>query len=262
MKDHPAIVMRNKKETDSLWLMTLRAPELARGIRPGQFVHMEMPTLQGNILRRPFSVYDVDDAEGTLDVLYQVVGVGTADMTKWQPGYLTSMIGPIGSAWRPPEKTERALLVGGGVGAAPLYLLCKELVERGVEVDVVLGAATEAALVCRERYELACGCPPSCSTDDGTFGREGFCTLLVEEALDKAASSGKGYDYLAVCGPEPLMRAVAAQAADAGVFAQVSLERRMACGIGACLSCVVDTAHGKKRACVDGPVFDAEEVVW
>lgn len=262
MRDYPAIVLGNERRTDALWVMTLRAPALAQAIRPGQFVHMDMPTLQANILRRPFSVYDAGVEAGTIDVLYQVVGAGTADMTKWQPGYLTSMIGPLGSEWEPPRDARRALLVGGGVGAAPLYLLYKELAHRGADVDVVLGAATKEALVCYERYSEVCGCVPRCSTDDGSFGREGFCTVLVEEALAAAASSGEAYDYIAVCGPEPLMRAVVERSADAGATVQVSLERRMACGVGACLSCVVDTVGGKRRACVDGPIFDAKEVVW
>lgn len=262
MKDYPSIVLGNRKRTDALWVMTLRALELAAAVQPGQFVHMEMPTLQSHILRRPFSVYDTDAEAGTVDILYQVVGTGTADMTRWQPGYLTSMIGPIGNRWSPPAGAGRALLVGGGVGAAPLYLLCKELVARDVDTDVVLGAATKDALVCRDRYSSLKGSSPRCSTDDGTFGREGFCTLLVDDALAEAEAAGCPYDYAAVCGPEPLMRAVVAQTEGRVPAVQVSLERRMACGIGACLSCVVDTVSGKRRACVDGPIFDAKEVLW
>ncbi len=262
LKDYPVFLLGNRKRTDALYVMTLRAPELASSIRPGQFVHMEVPTLPDHILRRPFSVYDVDVEAGTIDILYQVVGVGTADMSKWQPGYLTNVIGPVGNTWTPPAGVKRALLVGGGVGAAPLFMLYRQLVDDGVQADVVLGAQTEEALVCRDRYREVCGCEPGCSTDDGTFGREGFATALAEEALARAHTEGSSYGYVAACGPEPLMRGVAALAKDAGVPVQVSLERRMACGIGACLSCVVDTVHGKRRACVDGPIFDAEEVLW
>ena len=177
-------------------------------------------------------------------------------------------MGPVGRAWQSPADVRRALLVGGGVGAAPLFMLAESLVNAGVRTDVVLGAQTQAALTCRERYEAllaaapACDDAPRCATDDGSFGREGFCTSLVEEALADAKAAGEPYDYLAVCGPEPLMRIVAAMAAEAGVPCEVSMERRMACGIGACLSCVVDTTDGKQRACVDGPVFDARKVVW
>lgn len=261
MKDHPSIVMSNRQKTDLLYIMSLRAPQLAGQVLPGQFVHMELPTLQGNILRRPFSVYDVSPEEGIVDILYQVVGVGTQDMSRWQPGYLTRMIGPIGSPWSPSTEVKCALLVGGGVGAAPLLLLCRQLVARGVNVDVILGAATADALVCKDRYIGICGSEPICSTDDGSYGRKGFATVLVEEAVCDATNDAT-YDYAAICGPEPLMRSASKITTDAGIPTQVSMERRMACGIGACLSCVVDTVSGKKRACVDGPIFDALEVVW
>ena len=161
------------------------------------------------------------------------------------------------------------LVVCGGAGAAPLYMLCEQLVALGVRTDVVLGAQTKEALVFRSRFEellakgASCGCgAPRCSTDDGSFGRAGFCTPLAQEALAEAAEAGEPYDYVAVCGPEPLMKAVARMAAAADVPCEVSLEKRMACGVGACLSCVVDTVDGKRRACVDGPVFDARKVVW
>ena len=171
------------------------------------------------------------------------------------------LIGPVGCRWQAPVGTQRALLVGGGVGAAPLFMLCQELVGSGVHVDVVLGAQTADALVCLKRYEQLLSRDVRVATDDGTLGREGFCTSLVEEAL-AAGVDGKPYQYVACCGPEPLMKIVAGQAAGAGVPCQISLEKRMACGVGACLSCVVDTVDGKKRSCVDGPVFDAEKVVW
>lgn len=253
-----------------LHLMTLRAPQVARAIEPGQFVHMQVPQMPDHILRRPFSIYARDAQAGTVEVLYQVVGFGTEHMTTLEAGAECEIIGPVGHGWQPPQGARRALVVGGGVGAAPLFMLCEQLVESGVRTDVVLGAQTEGALVCRERYAkllargAACGCEaaPRCATDDGSFGRAGFCTSLVEEALADAAAEGAPYDYVAVCGPEPLMKIVAAQAAEAGVPCQVSMEKRMACGIGACLSCVVDTVTGKKRSCVDGPVFWAKEIVW
>ena len=236
-----ARILANGEVGPNLYLMELAAPRIAASIEPGQFVHMKVPNMEAHILRRPFSVYARDTAAGTLEILYQAVGFGTDHMTRIAPERCehvsgAELVGPAGRAWQPPADARRALLVGGGVGAAPLFMLCEQLVGAGVRTDVVLGAQTEAALTCRARYEALLDAPPRCATDDGSFGREGFCTSLVDEAL--------------------------AEAAEAGVPCEVSLEKRMACGVGACLSCVVDTVDGKKRACVDGPVFDARKVVW
>ena len=271
MVDETASVLDNHEVGPRLHLMTLCAPEIAAQIEPGQFVHMQIPGMEGHILRRPFSVYAANPDEGTIEVLYQVVGFGSARMTKLtsKDEVAPKLIGPVGHGWKAPENCSRALLVGGGVGAAPLYMLFEELVARGVDTTVVLGAQTESALVCRNRYARVlstAGCcaenAPLCATDDGTFGRAGFCTSLVDDAIAEASRNGKSFDYLAVCGPEPLMRIVSGKARDAGIFCQVSMEKRMACGVGACLSCVVETTGGKKRSCVDGPVFNAEEVAW
>lgn len=257
-----AEIVSNRQLGPRLFLMTLKSPEIAGKVLPGQFVHMKIPRMDDHILRRPFSIYSADLAAGTVDILYQVVGYGSEHMTRLEAGLVAEMIGPVGHGWQAPEGAKRALIVAGGVGGAPLFMLTEKLISQGVSVDVVLGAQTEAALVCRERYEQLLGACPACATDDGSFGRPGFCTSLVQEALDEAERSGQAYDYLAVCGPEPLMKIVAGMAQKAGVYCQISMEKRMACGVGACLSCVVDTVGGKKRSCVDGPVFDAQEMMW
>ena len=250
-----------------LHLLTLEAPDLAQLLAPGQFVHMKMPDMPDHVLRRPFSVYAWDCDEAAIDILYQVVGAGTEHLTTLEPGMDVELIGPIGNTWHSTQGKrlpERALLVGGGVGSAPLFEWCHMLLEAGSEVDVVLGAQTSEALVVRDRYKELLGREPFCSTDDGSYGFAGFATGLVEERLYAGSSeSGKPYDYVAVCGPGPLMRIVSGIVIERGIACEVSLERRMACGIGACLSCVCDTkSQGRKRVCVDGPIFDAREVVW
>lgn len=250
-------VLSNEHLARNLYLMEVESPRIADALQPGQFVHMRLPGMEGHILRRPFSVFDVNLGRASVEILYQAVGFGTSHMTGIEPGACVSSIGPVGNGWHAPAGCRRALLVGGGVGAAPLFLHAKRLVAEGVEVDVVLGAQTAQAMVCAGRYERVLGKPAVMATDDGTLGHAGFCTGPAKELLQAA-----DYDHVACCGPEPLMRIVADMAANAQVECQVSLERRMACGVGACLSCVVDTKEGKKRCCVDGPVFQAEEVMW
>lgn len=255
--DEKAVLLANMHAGANIYLASLEAPRIAKSALPGQFIHMKIADMDDHILRRPFGVYDAQPEEGTIEIMYQVLGVGTRRLTALKPGVEMSLIGPIGRGWQPPEGIGRALLVAGGVGSAPLHPLAKMLVERDCQVTAVLGAQTKDALVARVRYADTVGSEPLCSTDDGTFGREGFCTSIVKDMLEAV-----DYDYVACCGPEPLMVKVASMAAEHGVFCEVSLEKRMACGVGACLSCVADTTEGRKRVCVDGPVFPAETVLW
>ena len=261
-----ARIVSNEHVGPRLNLMVLESPAISSRVQPGQFVHMKIPGANDHILRRPFSIYAADSNEGTVDILYQEVGA----ITRYLPTLAhesVEMIGPVGNTWTSMQRFDagtctHALIVGGGVGAAPLFMMTQRLVELGCTLDVVLGAQTRDALVTRERYEKLLGREPFCATDDGTYGRSGFCTSLVEERLQNGCSEdGEPYDYLAVCGPEPLMKIVAGLGASNDVFTEVSMEKRMACGIGACLSCVVDTTEGKRRSCVDGPIFDATKVV-
>ena len=267
-----ARLISNEKLGPRLYLMQLEAPALASCLAPGQFVHVRIPDMPDHILRRPFSVYAWDEDENTIDILYQSVGYGTDHLAELAPEQLGNkrleLIGPIGNTWAPsravsPYETQSALIVAGGAGAPALFMLTADLLSKGCEVDVVMGAATKDALVCKDRFEALLGKPVLAATDDGTFGHAGFCTTLVEEQLALARTGiGKPYDYVATCGPHPLMRIVSSLCCDAGVFCEVSTEKRMACGIGACLSCVVDTVDGKKRSCVDGPIFDSKKVLW
>lgn len=266
--DEDARVLKNEQVGPKLHLMVLESPEISRAVKPGQFVHMKLPGADSHVLRRPFSVYAADADTKSIDILYQEVGSVTSLMPGIAQGTEISTIGPIGNCWSGAAASsefncERALLVGGGVGAAPLFMLAETLVGQGCKLDVVLGAQTKDALVTRARYTELLGHEPECSTDDGSYAFAGFCTPLVQNRLAQGSSAdGKPYDYLAVCGPEPLMRIVANLGLEVGVPTEVSMEKRMACGVGACLSCVVETKDGKRRSCVDGPIFDAREVVW
>lgn len=254
-------VVLNKRIAPDIYWMSIAAPNIARAAKPGQFVHVRMydePSVQ--FLRMPFCVYDASDVMQAVDICYAVVGEGTKQLTKVQPGGFIDLMGPIGNGWTVPEGTKRALLVGGGVGTPALNLLGRKLATSNIKVDAVIGAQTASKLVCLEHIE--CSTAPSggkihITTDDGTQGTHGFVTELTDPMI----ASGD-YDYVAVCGPTPMMANVVKPAIEHGVACQVSMEKLMACGVGACLSCVLETTSGRKRCCVDGPVFNADEVVW
>ncbi len=245
----------NEELGPRLYRLTLEAPKMAGVMRPGQFVHLRLPGMEAHLLRRPFSVYRSNESDGEMEIIYQVVGEGTRFLADCTPGAFCSIMGPLGVGWQPCQG--KALLVGGGVGAAPLFSFAEKLCATGHPFEVVLGAQTASMLVTREDYAALLGHDPICATDDASAGIAGFCTGPAAEELARG-----GYGGVYCCGPEPLMKAVAALAAEAGVPCWVSLEKRMACGVGACLSCVVDTTAGKRRSCIDGPVFDAREVIW
>jgi dihydroorotate dehydrogenase electron transfer subunit len=247
-------VVANERLAEGVGLLTLAAPEIRSRVAPGQFVHLRISGTGPQILRRPFSVHAT--THDGIRILYQVVGAGTRELAGKRPGDEMDALGPLGTGFRVPEGAAHALIVAGGLGVAPLALLATSLAERGVAVTGCVGAPTAERLLALDILGDSCR-ELLIATDDGSRGERGFVTALVEGAL--AASKP---DVAYVCGPEAMARIVAGQCARAGVACQVSLERLMACGVGACLSCVVPTTGGFKRACSDGPVFDAEEVIW
>ncbi len=250
-------LLANKQLTERLWLVDIQVESLGAQLEPGQFVHLQIPGMEGHILRRPFSVFYASEDGSVITILYQVVGFGSVHLTTIKPGTEVSLMGPVGHGWHTPEGVKHALLVAGGVGGAPLFLHAKELVEQGIDVEVILGAQNADALVVEPRYTALLGHEPHIATDDGSRGHAGFCTDLVSQRIAE-----KQFDYVACCGPEPMMKIVSGITLDAGIPTFISLEKRMACGIGACLSCIVETKQGRKRSCVDGPIFDASEVMW
>ena len=247
-------VLANDRLTTGTGLVVLEAPLTAASVSPGQFVHLRIARGADFILRRPFSVHRAPGDR--IEILYQVLGRGTRALAELERGAEMDLIGPLGTGWSIPAGADHALIVAGGLGAAPMGMLVESLAARGVAATVALGAPNAERLLARGLFEEHAR-RVEIATDDGSVGVHGFVTGLVEGLIADDTP-----DVVYACGPEAMQRVVAAQAAVAGVPCQVSLERLMACGVGACLSCVVSTTEGLKRACVDGPIFDAGEVLW
>ncbi len=227
------------------WRLVLRT-EGPVAIRSGQFVDIALP---GFYLRRPISVSDTLP-DGVI-LYYKVVGEGTKVMAGMAPGTRLELLFPLGSGFHPEKCASDALLVGGGLGAAPLYLLAKELLAAGKRATVVLGF-NRADEICLTDAYRALGLPVHIATLDGSAGTRGFVT-------DAIAAARPAFDRFYTCGPIPMMKAVCAALDAPG---EASLEERMGCGAGYCYGCSVQTARGAKRVCADGPVFDKEDILW
>lgn len=253
----PVTLLGSEPIAPEFMLCTMSCPDLARAIQPGQFFNLAVPGDQRELLRIPMSYSESRPREGIVAFAYRVVGEGTRRLASLPSGVRTDLIGPAGNGWSYPDGMKKALLVGGGSGIAPILALARRLSETGVEFQLVQGARTSREVLFESDF-LACGATRfEVTTDDGTRGIKGFPTAVVGDMISR-----EGYDQAYVCGPTPLMKGVAAIAHDLHLPCQVSLETGMACGFGACATCAVDTVGGKKGVCVDGPVFDAEEVIW
>lgn len=211
---------------------------------PGQFVNLK---IKGFYLRRPISISNWDDR--SLTVIYKTVGAGTEKLSHALPGESLDVLFALGNGFNPAPAGERPVLVGGGVGAPPLFGLCRALLRQGAAPQVVLGFNT-ASEVFLEKEFLALGVPVTVTTADGSYGQKGFVT---------AALQNLSYTYLYACGPLPMLKAVSEQASTPG---QLNFEARMGCGFGACRGCTVQTKNGPKRICLEGPVLTKEEVLW
>ncbi len=247
-----ATLVQQQQMNHDVYRMVLSAPEIAAMIKPGQFLQLKTGRLMDPLLRRPISIADADDGEGTLQLVYRVVGEGTKYLAGLQQGAEIDILGPLGNGFT--LQGERPLIVGGGMGIAPLLYLVRALCPK--PVDVLLAGREASELFWIKLFAERCQAV-HVTTDDGSLGTKGNALALLPQLLAQGQ-----YDMLYTCGPDPMMEAVAKEAAKHGVPCQVSLERYMACGIGACLSCSCGAKDGsRKKVCTDGPVFWAEEVM-
>ena len=242
MKKGLFTVTSNIALTDNVYKMTLAGDTFAI-TRPGQFVNIK---LDGLFLRRPISVCDC--VENELTLIYKVVGKGTEQMASMVNGTLDVLTG-LGNGYDIALSGDKPLLLGGGVGVPPLYMLCKQLIAAGKDVTVVLGFNTKSEVFYEEEFK-ALGAHVFVTTVDGSYGTKGFVTTVMPDIE---------YTHIFTCGPEPMLKAVYNASVTGGQF---SFEERMGCGFGACMGCSCKTKYGNKRICKDGPVLQKEEIIW
>ncbi len=235
-------VKENTPLTDNVYKMTLTG-DCSDITAPGQFVNIK---INGLFLRRPISVCD---REGdTLTIIYKVVGKGTEIMSKMSEGTVLDVLTGLGNGYNLELCGENPLLLGGGVGVPPMYMLAKELIKSGKKVTVILGFNTKSEVFYEDEFKTL-GCDVTVTTVDGSYGKKGFVTDALPES----------YSHFCCCGPEPMLKAVYKSTNTSG---QLSFEERMGCGFGACMGCSCKTITGYKRICKEGPVMKKEEILW
>ena len=220
---------------------------------PGQFVEVRIDGSPSTFLRRPISINYVDRTQNLLWLLVATVGDGTKTLATLQPGSVLNCVLPLGNGFTPVVSGQKVLLVGGGVGVAPLLYMGAQMLEQGIEPTFLLGARTQNDLLMLDEFKKYGRV--FITTEDGSIGEKGFVTnhsVLQQELFDR----------ISTCGPTPMMKAVARLALEKGIDCEVSLENLMACGVGACLCCVEKTTEGNLCVCKEGPVFNIKRLLW
>jgi len=266
--DIDAAVIANTRLSNDYSVLALAAPEIAALARPGQFVMVKPSRGSDPLLRRPFSIFEIlRDRSGAptgVSLFNKRVGVGTRLLYDAEPGSHVACLGPLGRPFEPIDPPMRAWMVAGGVGLAPFLTLAEALAARGTPTTLFYGARRAAELYYVEAFEQL-RVQTVLATEDGTRGAKGLITAPLTSALSSLPPDETVKLY--VCGPTPMMRAVASIADAHGQPCDVSLEQVMGCGLGGCYSCVVLTRQPGAsphfvRSCLDGPVFDAGRIVW
>lgn len=254
---HTATIVSNAPVAEGLWMVVLEASALAANLASGQFISIEVPHEAFQLARIPLSYVSSDFDQGTVEVVYAIKGSGTKALSKMKPGDTTTVLGPGGHGWELTVRTRRCLLIAGGCGIAPIASAAQGLGLQGLVFDCVIGARSASHIWGIDRVMTYGADNVIITTDDGSVGAKGQCTDVLEAALPEET-----YDLVLACGPEEMLKKVAYMCTEHRVNAQVSLERMMTCGFGACMTCVVQTKNGAVGTCMHGPVMKASEVVW
>ena len=259
--DLPTEVISNEQVAENHYLLRCSCPEIAASVLPGQFIHVLIPQGSGLLLRRPFTIYTVEAEEITM--LYQLIGEGTVVLSGLKRGDLIRVLGPLGNTFEISSASDPAIIVGGGAGIASLMLLAVALRAEGVDTLGLVGSMNRARLLSVADLR-AIGVETHIATDDGSVGHHGFVTELLTHLLDTRELKNP---IIYACGPDGLLRAVTKIALDYRVPTQLAMENRMGCALGVCLGCVCkvqmpDGGFEYQRVCTEGPVFNAEDIIW
>jgi dihydroorotate dehydrogenase electron transfer subunit len=260
MKMARARIVANHKVASGFYRMDLASPYLAANTKPGQFLEVKCPEDSGVLLRRPFSCHMV--SKNGISILYEVLGKGTESLASLQPKDEIDILGPLGKGFDIPavkNKRSFAVLVAGGIGVAPLVALAQRLSKK-IRTIALVGACKKEHLLCENEFKKF-GAKVNVATEDGSRGVRGFVTGLLEKVLSENKNQSI---QIYTCGPVGMLKTVAGIARAYHVNCQVSMEERMACGVGVCLGCPVEVRGSEryKMVCKDGPVFDAKEIAW
>lgn len=269
MKQLKVNIAEHKRVAQGFYRMRLVSAYLAKNSKPGQFVEVKCSDDDKVLLRRPLGVHRI--LKGGIEILYEVVGKGTELLSQKKQGDMLDVIGPLGNGFSVSRSTARGpqptLLIAGGVGIAPLVALAESIVgSRGFGVGskktriyVLIGAKNKNHILCEEIFEKI-GAKVTISTEDGSLGETG---LITESLIRLLQAPDSQLSTIYACGPGPMLKVVARIAEDNGIPCQVSMEERMACGVGVCLGCPVKIkSGGYKMVCKDGPIFNAKDVAW
>ena len=237
-----------------IYSFVISCPEIAEAACPGQFVHIRA---NGFTLRRPISICGIDKNKGTIRIVFEIRGQGTAEIANLNKGDLIDMLAPLGHGFTVKADAKRVVLIGGGIGTPPMLPLADIY---GEKASIISGFRNAAAVILQDDFRRN-GADVILCTDDGSMGYHGLVTAPFSAILDRDS-----IDAVYACGPMPMLKSVAAICKEKGIFCEISLEERMACGIGACLGCACKTVRNDEEyfahVCKDGPVFNAKEVLW
>ncbi|MCP4705475.1 MAG: dihydroorotate dehydrogenase electron transfer subunit [candidate division Zixibacteria bacterium] len=253
------LILKKKKLASDCFSISMAPFSKVKSIRPGQFVHMQIPNCS-LFFRRAFSVYSVNTEEKSLEILFKVFGRGTKIMASLKKGDKLGLLGPLGNSFRKPKRNELAALIAGGVGFPPIYYFGKHLLDKGYDPDKLFffyGGRGKSDLIELARLKKL-GIKTILTTEDGSLGKKGLITSPLEEWI----TGSKNKKVIYSCGPEGMLKAIDQLALKYNIQGQISLEAPMPCGIGICLGCIKPLrSGGNTRVCREGPVFDIGEVL-